>query len=306
MPVKVRLLALCALIATACAQAQDIRPVGDPMLHLSQVPLYTGAPPGAKGGAIEDTPSLSVFPPFGTPNGTAVIVAPGGSYRGLAGDLEGREVADWFASRGVTAFVLRYRLGSAYPMPTPLMDAQRAVQYVRAHAKEYGIATGKVGYIGFSAGGHLGGVLETTDGVVPGGPDDATARQSPRPDFVILGYPAFSMFDSAQKGLAYCPSLKIPASVCTAAYLERYQPIRHITASTPPTFIYHTADDDTIPVEGSVEYFLALKRAGVPSELHVYEKGVHGTGLAADKPALRTWPNLLEQWLIVGGFLPRR
>ncbi|QWT20955.1 alpha/beta hydrolase [Bacillus sp. NP157] len=302
---KARLLAMTALLAGACAHAQDATPLGDPMLHLATVPLYNGTPPGAKGHAVEDIPSLSIFPPFGTPNGTAVIVAPGGSYLGLAGDLEGREVADWFASRGVTAFVLRYRLGNTYPMPTPLMDAQRAVQYVRAHAKDYGVATDKVGYIGFSAGGHLGGVLETADGPVPGGPDDAIARQSPRPDFVILGYPAFSMFDSAQKGLAYCKALKIPASTCTSAYLERYQPIRHITAKTPPTFIYHTADDDTIPVEGSVEYFLALKRAGVPAELHVYEKGVHGTGLAADKRALRTWPDLLEQWLIVGGFLPR-
>ncbi|UPG88715.1 alpha/beta hydrolase [Luteibacter aegosomaticola] len=302
---KARLIAACALFYGATAAAQTATPVGDPMLHLSTVRLYQ-TPPGAKGSGLEDIPTLTVFPPFGEPNGTAVIVAPGGAYRGLAGDLEGREVADWFATRGVTVFVLRYRLGGKYPLPVPLMDAQRAVQYIRANAASYKVEPRKIGFIGFSAGGHLGAVLETEAAVVPGGPDDAIARQSPRPDFVILGYPAFSMFDKAQQGgLAYCPSLGIPASTCTPAYLKRYTPALHITAATPPTFIYHTADDTSIPVEGSVEYFLALKRAGVPAELHVFEKGVHGTGLGGRQPSLRLWPALLEQWLIAGGFLPR-
>ena len=302
---KARLIAAGARLFSAVAAAQSATPVGDPMLHLSTVQLYA-TPPGAKGTGIEDIPTLTVFPPFGEPNGTAVIVAPGGAYRGLAGDLEGREVADWFATRGVTVFVLRYRLGEKYPLPIPLMDAQRAVQYVRAHAASYKVEPRKIGFIGFSAGGHLGGVLETETGLVPGGPDDAIAKQSPRPDFVILGYPAFSMFDLAQKGdLSYCPSLHIPAATCTQAYLTRYAPALHITAATPPTFIYHTADDATIPVEDSVNYFLALKRAGVPAELHVFEKGVHGTGLGGRQPSLRLWPALLEQWLIAGGFLPR-
>ncbi|UPG93205.1 alpha/beta hydrolase [Luteibacter aegosomatissinici] len=302
---KARLIAACALIATSAASGQATSALGDPMLHLSTVHLYD-IPPGAKGDGVDDVPSLTVFPPFGEPDGTAVIIAPGGAYQGLAGDLEGREVADWFASRGVTAFVLRYRLGSKYPFPVPLMDAQRAVQYVRANAAHYKLQPRKIGFIGFSAGGHLAAVLETQAGTVPGGPIDTVSQQSARPDFVILGYPAFSMFNKDQKGnLAYCVTLKVPASTCTPGYLEQYTPALHITSSTPPTFIYHTADDATIPVEDSVNYFLALKRAGVPSELHVFEKGVHGTGLAGDKPALRAWPGLLEQWLIGGGFLPR-
>lgn len=283
--------------------AQTPTPVGDPMLHISTVNLYT-APPGAKGSAVDDIPTLTVFPPFGEPNGTAVIIAPGGAYRGLAGDLEGREVADWFATRGVTAFVLRYRLGTRYPMPVPLMDAQRAMQYVRAHAADYRVAPNRIGFMGFSAGGHLAGVLETQAATVPGGPNDAIAHQSARPDFVVLGYPAFSMFDLRQRGdLAYCVTLKVPASTCTRAYLETYTPALHVSAFTPPTFIYHTADDASVPVEDSVAYFLALKRAGAPAELHVFEKGVHGTGMGGRQPALRLWPALLEQWLTAAGFL---
>ncbi|WP_211352637.1 alpha/beta hydrolase [Luteibacter pinisoli] len=302
---KAALFALCTLAASPLLHAQAQASLGDPMLHLGTMPLYDTVP-GAKGHGLDDTPGLTVFPPIGTPNGTAVIIAPGGSYRGLAGDLEGREVADWFASRGVVAFVFRYRLGERYPLPVPLMDAQRAVQVVRAHAADYGIDPRKVGFMGFSAGGHLAATLETQAGVVAGGADDAIGRTDPRPDFVVLGYPAFSMFDSDQRSaLAYCVTLKVPPSTCTPAYLERYQPVRHVTANTPPTFIFHTAEDETIPVEGSVAYFQALKRAGVPAELHVFEKGPHGTGLGATYPALRVWPALLEQWLVGRGLLPK-
>ncbi len=181
------------LFAGLCLRAQtppsSAAPTLDPALDLTTVRLWNGEAPEAKGTAPIDTPTLTIFPPQpGRGIGSAVIVAPGGAYLGLAANLEGRQVADWFAARGFTAFVLKYRLGQRYLYPVPLLDAQRAVRWVRAHAKDYFIAPNRIGMVGFSAGGHLAAMTGTSfdDGTPTAA--DPVDRVSSRPDFLVLGY----------------------------------------------------------------------------------------------------------------------
>jgi len=279
--------------------------ISDPMLGLSSVRLWPGAAPRAAGASIDDIPSLMLFRPSqGTENGTAVVIAPGGAYRGLAADLEGREVADWFASRGVTAFVLRYRFGPRYLMPIPLIDAQRAMRLVRAHAGDFHINPARIGMMGFSAGGHLAALVATEKETAAADSPDPIDRNSARPDFLILAYPALSMFDAAQRGeFAYCKIMHM-TSRCDSNFLSRYSPEQHVASDTPSTFIYHTTDDAYVPVEGSVKLFLALRQAGVPAEMHLFRSGPHGSGLGGANPSLNLWPGLLEAWLRGLGLLP--
>jgi acetyl esterase/lipase len=279
-------------------------PVGDPILGLVSVRLWAGEAPGAVGTSVDDIPSLTIFRPYaGSANGTAVVIAPGGTYLGLAGDLEGREVADWFASRGVTAFVLRYRFGSKYLMPTPLVDAQRAIRFVRAHADEFRVDPDRIGMMGFSAGGHLAALVATereTGCVDPSDPIDCT---NAHPNFLIVGYPALSMFDVAQRSeVAYCKMMKMTAG-CDRNFLSRYSPERHVDRDAPATFIYHTTDDALVPVEDSVKLYLALRQAGVAAEMHLFRSGRHGSGLGGASLGINTWPALLEAWLRGLGFL---
>jgi acetyl esterase/lipase len=298
---------LLALAAAAAAQTtQTTRaelPAPDNFLGIATFPLWEGDAPGALGKALADIPTLTIFRPHrGTANGTAVIVAPGGAYLGLAANLEGRQVADWFAARGVTAFVLKYRLGRNYLYPTPLLDAQRAIRLVRARAKEFGVASDRVGIMGFSAGGHLtataatmfdGGRAEASDGV---------ERASSRPDFIILGYPWLNAMKPDQKGvLSYCSALKIEPEKCKG--FEQYSPDSRVSAQTPPAFIYHTTDDELVPVEASVTFYQALRKAGVSAEMHLFAKGKHGSGLGLGDAALDLWPSLLEAWLRGRGLL---
>jgi acetyl esterase/lipase len=269
----------------------------DQFLKLTSIPLWEGAAPQAVGDLSLDRPTLYVFRPFGRPNGTAVIIAPGGAYLGLAADLEGRQVADWFASRGVTAFVLKYRLGARYPLPVPLLDAQRAIRLVRSQVKVYDLAPNRIGMMGFSAGGHLSALAGTTYDVGNSQAPDLIDRESSRPDFLILAYPALIMFAPANNSaIGYCNVIKIGAA-CDEAYLAQFRPENHVDARTPPAFIYHTTDDALVPVDDSLRFFRALTVAGVPAELHVFAHGAHGSGLGLGDPALMVWPNLLDQWL---------
>ena len=184
-------------------------------------------------------------------------------------------MADWYTSRGVTGFVLRYRLGSKYLYPIPLQDAQRAIRFVRSHANEFGIGPDRIGFMGFSAGGHLAAMAATMfDGGKPDAPDPID-RVSSRPDFVVLGYPWLNAMEKNDTGvLSYCSALKIPADQCTN--FEQYSPEQHVSAQTPPTFIYHTTDDELVPVEASMKYYRALRAAGVPVEMHLFGHGRHG------------------------------
>jgi acetyl esterase/lipase len=267
--------------------------------------LWERAAPGALGTSESDIPMLTLFRPQPhTGNGAAVIIAPGGAYLGLASNLEGRQVADWYTSRGVTAFVLRYRLGSKYLYPVPLEDAQRAIRLVRSHASECGVRPDRIGFMGFSAGGHLAAMTSTMFDSGEANAPDAIDRVSSRPDFVVLGYPWLNAMEKNEKGvLSYCSALKIPADQCV--HFEQYSPDQHVSAQTPPTFIYHTTDDETVPVEASVKYYRALHAAGVPVEMHLFGHGHHGTGMGGGDASLDMWPILLENWLRSRGLLTR-
>ena len=214
-------------------------------------------------------PTLTVFRVHArTGRGTAIVIAPGGAYRGLAANLEGRQVADWFAARGVTAFVLKYRLGSRYLYPTPLVDARRAMRFVRAHAAEFDIAPDRIGMMGFSAGGHLTAMAATMPEAGRADAADPLDRVSSRPDFQVLGYPWLNAMTKDQKALAYCGVLKLDPAQC--ATFEQYSPERLVAKDTPPAFIYMTTDDELVPVDASVTFYRALNAAGVPAEMHIF------------------------------------
>ena len=266
-------------------------------LDIATYPLWPGGAPGALGTGEGDIPMLTLFRPQPhTGNGTAVIIAPGGAYLGLASNLEGRQVADWYTARGVTAFVLRYRLGRRYLYPVPLQDAQRAIRFVRSHAQEFGIGPDRIGFMGFSAGGHLAAMTATSFDSGKAEAPDVIDRASSRPDFVVLGYPWLNAMEKNETGvLSYCSALKISADQCVN--FETYSPDQHVSAQIPPTFIYHTTDDELVPVEASIKYYRALRAAGVPVEMHLFGHGRHGSGLGLGDPSLDLWPVLLESWL---------
>jgi acetyl esterase/lipase len=272
-------------------------------LGIQTIRLWPGTAPEAKGATCDDIPALTLLEPRqGTANGSAVIIFPGGAYRGLAADLEGREVADWFAARGFRAFILSYRLTShGYVLPVPLLDARRAIQTVRARAADYHIQPTRIVVIGFSAGGHLAALAGTQ--FVPGDPDadDPIARASSRPDFLVLGYPWLDAITTDTTYLSYCKIFNL-MDTCDALR-ARYNPVQFVSKDTPPTFIYQTFTDKTVSPGATVEFYQALLKAGVTSEMHVFANGAHGSGLGKGDAALDQWPALLETWLRAQGLL---
>jgi acetyl esterase/lipase len=300
-------LAAVGLLACSAAQAQKepCATAGDnnAFLGIQTVRLWPGDAPEAQGKACEDTPTLTIFEPQrGHENGSAVVVLPGGGYGGLAANLEGRQVADWFTARGFRAFVLSYRLSShGYLLPVPLIDARRAIQTVRARARDYFIAPNRIVIIGFSAGGHLAALASTQS--VPGKPDadDPIQRVSSRPDYLVLGYPWIGAISSDTSHLSYCKLYNV-MDRCEALRAA-YSPDLFVTKDTPPTFLFHTASDGLVPVEQGLRFYEALLKAGVPAEAHIFANGPHGTGLGKGDAALDQWPNLLEIWLRAQGLL---
>jgi acetyl esterase/lipase len=272
-------------------------------LGIQTIRLWPGTAPEAKGATCDDIPALTLFEArTGTANGSAAIIFPGGAYTHLAGDLEGREVADWFTARGFRAFILSYRLTShGYVLPVPLLDARRAVQTVRARAADYHIDPNRIVVIGFSAGGHLAALAGTQ--FVPGKPeaDDPIERASSRPDFMVLGYPWLDAITRDTTFLSYCKISNL-MDQCDALR-AKYDPVLFVSKDTPPTFIYHTFADKTASVEASLEFYQALLKAGVPSEMHIFADGRHGSGLGKGDVALDQWPGLLETWLRAQGLL---
>ena len=300
------LLAICLLASTAVhAQLSTCATAGNDngFLNIQTIRLWAGDAPQAKGTACEDIPTLTIVSPrTGAANGSAVVILPGGAYRGLAGDLEGGEVAHWFAARGVRAFILSYRLTShGYVLPVPLLDARRAVQLIRSRAAEFKINPNRVGIIGFSAGGHLAALSGTE--FVAGKSDaaDPVERFSSRPDFMILGYGWLGAVSMDTSSLNYCKifNLMDQCPALTAAYT----PALFVSKDTPPTFMYHTFNDKTVPVEQALTFYNALVKNGVPAEMHIFANGGHGSGLGKGDEALDQWPNLLEIWLRAQGLL---
>ena len=294
-----------AVCAAAQAQKEPCSTAGqdNAFLGIQTIRLWPGAAPQAKGDACEDVPTLTVFAPQkGHENGSAVVIFPGGAYGHLAANLEGRQVADWFTARGFRAFVLQYRLSSnGYLLPVPLLDARRAIQTVRADAKDYFIAPDRIVVIGFSAGGHLAALASTQ--FVSGDADatDPIEHVSSRPDYVVLGYPWIGAISSDTSHLSYCKLFNV-MDRCEELR-KAYSPDLFVTKDTPPTFWYHTFNDQTVPVEQGLRYYEALVKAGVPAEAHIFANGPHGTGLGKGNAALDQWPGLLETWLRAQGLL---
>ena len=273
-------------------------------LGITTLPVWE-TPAPAEAGKHSESSTLTVFVPHpGTENGTAVIIAPGGAYVGWASNLEGRQVADWFAVRGITAFVLKYRLGADNPYPIPLLDAQRAVRLVRSLSKTYKFSTDRIGLMGFSAGGHLAAMEATTADEGRTDSNDPVERISDRPNFLILGYAWLNAMQPNSEGLiTYCSVLhSMPTNDCRE-WQQKYTPVLHVSSNTPSTFIYSTTDDALVPVQGSVDFYSALLKAGVPAEMHLFRHGAHGSGLGRGDPALDAWPVLLELWLRGQGWL---
>ena len=261
--------------------------------------LWASGAPGAVGKEPIDTPTLTpYFAPKEKATGAAVIICPGGGYTHLA-DHEGRPVAEWLNTLGITAFVLKYRLGPRYHHPAPLQDAARAIRTVRAQATEWNIDPKRIGILGFSAGGHVASTIGTH--FDSGNPDasDPIERVSSRPDLMILIYPVITMREFAHAG----SKRMLLGENSSADLVTLLSNEERVTKETPPAFLVHTANDPAVPLENSLRFAEALKKAGVPFELNIYERGPHGFGLGGKDPILSTWPRRCEQWLRVHGFI---
>jgi acetyl esterase/lipase len=289
----------------------------------TQVPIWPGAVPDAKPNPKPESvgpplgrdwwprandvsqPTMTVYAPIGRNTGVTVVVFPGGGYQFLAMDLEGTEICDWLTSRGITCVLLKYRVPGSGPwwdeankrrvypkVQTALQDAQRTLGLVRQHAAEWHIDPHKVGVIGFSAGGHLVAAVSTHFAKRSYAPVDAADNLSCRPDFAIALYPghlwAHEDEDRAtrdQTALSLRPDITV-------------------RADSPPTFLLQAEDDPVDPVEESLAYYVALQKAGVPTEMHLYAQGGHAFGLRPSQLPIAQWPRLVETWLGTIGMIP--
>jgi len=269
---------------------------------LREVPLWPNGAPGALGRDTLDQPAIVPYlPAAGSANGAAVVVFAGGGYSHIAVAKEGAPAARWLNSLGVAAFVVRYRLAPSYHHAAMLADAQRAVRVVRAHAATWGVDTARIGVLGFSAGGHMASTAATHfDGGVARSADPVE-RVSSRPSFAILLYPVITM----HAPLAH-PGSRIRllgADSSDAALEQLFSNETQVTRETPPAFIVSITNDRVVPVANSVLFYEALHAAQVPAELHLFEVGQHGFGLAPDDPVLSQWPSLCAAWMRRHGWL---
>ena len=272
---------------------------------LDPIPLWPGGAPGALGTAEHDIPTLTAFLPAPEKaTGTAIVVCPGGGYGGLAGH-EGAGYAEWLAENGIAAIVLKYRLGSkGYRHPAMLNDAARAVRLTRTKAAEWKIDAKRVGIMGSSAGGHLASTLLTHFDAGKPGDADPIEQQSSRPDFGILCYAVITMGPDTHGGSRQNLLGANPAP----ELIELLSNEKQVTKTTPPTFLWSTADDNAVKVENSLEFAAALRRAGVPFDLHVYQRGPHGIGLSVGKNGaapgeVHPWAKDLLVWMRQNGWV---
>jgi acetyl esterase/lipase len=281
--------------ATAAQQKPRATEHQDPSAEPVIMSLWEGKAPGALGESDDDRPTITWYAPDSErkPH-SAVIVFPGGSYGYLATNHEGRQIANWLNAVGITAFVVKYRLGPRYHHPVELGDAQRAIRLVRARAMELGVATDRIGVMGFSAGGHLAATTITHFDTGNPRAVDLIDRASSRPDFAVLAYPVISLVaeythqGSKKNLLGERPKPELVRELSGEL---------NVTAQTPPTFLFSTTTDTVVPPENSVAFYLALRKAAVPAELHIFENAPHGVGLDLADPAVGQWSNLLIHWL---------
>jgi acetyl esterase/lipase len=338
---KPLIFALCVVFAFGGQSAQT--PAWQPSPGHTQVPIWPGAAPDAQpvAGPENDTatvtespvagrpwlqvrnvvrPTMTVYSPKAKNTDAAVIVFPGGGYQILAIDLEGTEVCDWLTSKGITCVLLKYRVpggggyakSAPYPKsgpypesPMALEDAQRTVGLVRFHATEWHIDPHKIGVLGFSAGGHLSAAISThfEKRLYPA--VDAADKESCRPDFAVAIYPGHLSLSAAQWDAdqgARKFVLHSPATADKDLGLNPDIPVGH---QTPPTFLLQAEDDHVDNVNDSLAYYIALKKAGVPVEMHLYAHGGHAFGLRRTEPPITGWPQLVETWLGTIGMIPK-
>ncbi len=274
-----------------------------------EMPLWPDKAPLANGTETKDIPTVIVSMPQESDSKApraALVICPGGGYGNLAMDHEGKQIAEWASNHGMVAAICNYRhRGKGYGHPVPLMDAQRAIRFVRAHASKWNIDPARVGILGFSAGGHLTStVLTHTQAIKPdmtfatsqevAANADAIDQQNSRPDFGILCYPVIGMgVDFTHKG----SEKNLFGPNPTPELLAQYNNYEQVTSDTPPTFLFHTQEDTAVPPRNSVEFYAAMVRSGVPGELHIFEKGRHGVGLGRDVEGTKEWSDLAVLWL---------
>jgi acetyl esterase/lipase len=281
------LLALAATGLPAAAEAPVEQTAPEEVDHLmfETAYLWDGPAPNAKGDGAEDRPRLYVLPPDPEKaTGASVIVCPGGGYGIRSMDHEGLQVCRWLNRVGVTAFLLCYRIRSqGYEPDDAFIDAARAVRYVRSHAEDYGVAPHRIGMIGFSAGAHLISRLALEQDAGQPEADDPVERESNQPDFLILCYGAAHVPEASEDAEGSAPG---------------------VAADMPPTFIFHTSNDETVDADGVIAWYQAMRAAGVEAEMHIFGGyGPHGSGLTTGDPATRVWPDLAAAWMRRSGLL---
>lgn len=267
--------------------------------------LWKGSTPGALGNQDTDKPTLTAYLPDVSKNtGTAVVICPGGGYVRLSSEHEGKVIAQWLREKGISAFVLKYRLpADGYRHPIPLMDAQHAIRLVRSRATEWHIDPGKIGIMGFSAGGHLASTAGThfqQPVKIQDQESDEIDAVSCRPDFMVLVYPVISMQDdithpgSRANLLGEHPAREL---------LDSLSNEKQITQDTPPTFLIHANDDKSVAPENSIRFYEGLRKAGVPAEMHIYLKGGHGFGIRPSAGPARQWLHQCFLWMQQTGLI---
>ena len=282
------------LLGSLCVSLSAAQDAIEPTTEL----LWADGAPGALGDEDKDKPTLIAYvvaKENATASGTAIVICPGGGYRGLAMDHEGHQIAQWLNSLGISAFICDYRhSGKGYKHPSPMLDVHRAIRTVRFRAEELGIQPNQIGVLGFSAGGHLASTALTTFNNGSPRSADPVERFSCRPDFGVLCYPVIAF---GEKYTHRGSQNNLLGEDPPGEMIERLSSEKQVTKSCPPTFLWHTAEDKGVPFENSVAFFTALQAAGVPAELHVYEKGRHGVGLARDIPGTCNWPQECADWM---------
>jgi acetyl esterase/lipase len=332
---KPLLLAICVVFAFATLSAQT--PAWQPSAGHTQIPIWPGSAPdpqpvagpeGAKTSGNDDLiagrqtvwvfnvtrPTMTVYSPTGNNTGAAVVVFPGGGYQGLAIDLEGTEACDWLVPQGITCVLVKYRVTDVGPYPKSgpypespmaLEDAQRTLGLVRFHAAEWHIDPHKIGVLGFSAGGHLVAAISNHYATRLYPAVDAADKESCRPDFAVAIYPGHLSLSAAEWDATQgTKKFEVPHPANADKDLS-LNPDLHVTNQTPPTFSLQAENDHVDNVNDALSYYIALKNAGVPVEMHLYAQGNHAFGLRRTNLPITAWPQLVETWLATIGMTPK-